>query len=340
MKITCELCRSRVNHEYQEDGKYQHFGRFNFGVVTLNLVHIALQSLKNNKDDCIEEFFRILNTQGYDIIKKGVLKRYENVSKLKAKEAPILFQYGGISRLQPDETIEKLLKSDKASVSYGFLGIEDCVRVLTNNEDNITTEKGAELGLRIAQTIYEQSLKMKKETGLPVSIYGTPAEASIHTLFQKDLKMFKDIMPEWLLKREYYTNSFHFSSELPIDAFDKIDTEAPFIKYANGGNIMYVENSGKIINNMAIIELIQHAYDKGIEYFAINTISDVCYKCGYIGEISYDENTAKYKCPHCGNEDGRYMKVQRRSCGYISNYNITHAVKGRMKEIKNRTKHI
>lgn len=308
-------CRSRVNHDYKDNGKYQHFGRFNFGVVTLNLPHIALQSLKNDRENCIEEFFKILNTQGYDIIKKGVLKRYENVRKLKAKKAPILFQYGAIARLQPEETVEKLLKSDKASVSYGFLGIEDCVRILTNNKENITTEKGKELGLKIAQTIYNQSLKMKEETGLPVSVYGTPAEASIHTLFQKDLKIFKDVMPEWLLKREYYTNSFHFSSELPIDAFDKIDTEAQFIKYCNGGNIMYVENSGKIINNQAIIELIKYAHDKGIEYFAVNTVSDVCFECGYTGEISYDVNTAKYKCPHCGNEDGMRMKIQRRSCG-------------------------
>ena len=334
-------CRSRVNHEYKENGKYQQYGRFNYGVVTLNLPHIALESLRGAEttEEKVNEFFDILNIKGYNTIKEGLIKRYENVRKLKAKQAPILFQYGAIARLDPDDTIESLLKTDKASVSYGFIGIEDCVRILTDNKENITTDYGHKLGLKIAQTIYKQSIKMKHETGLPVSIYGTPAEASIHTLFQKDLKIFKDVMPDWLKKREYYTNSFHFSSELPIDSFDKIDTESDFIQYCNGGNIMYVENSGRAINNMAIIELIQHAYKKGIEYFAINTISDVCYKCGYTGEISYDEKTLTYSCPHCGNKDGRYMKVQRRSCGYISNYNITHAVEGRMKEIKNRAKH-
>lgn len=165
------------------------------------------------------------------------------------------------------------------------------------------------------------------------------AEASIYNLWKSDYNNYSDVMPNWLKERGYYTNSFHFSSELPIEAFEKIRVESEFTKKSTGGNISYVENSGKVLNNTAIIELIQEAYKNGTEYFAVNTISDVCYKCGYTGEIDYDENTSTYKCPHCSNTDGRYMKVQRRSCGYISNYNITHGVKGRMKEIKNRAKH-
>lgn len=172
------------------------------------------------------------------------------------------------------------------------------------------------------------------------NLWSFTAEASIYNLWKSDFENFKDVMPEWLAKREYYTNSFHYSSELPIDSFDKIEVESEFTKLSNGGNISYVENSGKVFNNKAIIELIQHANECGTEYFAINTISDVCYKCGYTGEITYHEDSSSYECPHCGNKDGREMKVQRRSCGYISNYNITHAVKGRMKEIKNRVKHI
>lgn len=310
-------------------------------VTTLNLPQIALKSLRNkkNQEEQIDEFFRILDDFGYNIMKLAVETRYKNVSKLKAKEAPILFQYGGIARLEPEETIEKLLKSDKASVSYGFIGIDDCVRILTNNIENISTEEGYKLGLKIMKRISEQANELKKETGLPVSVYGSPAEASIYTLWKEDAKNFEDVMPQWLKERGYYTNSFHFSSELPIDSFKKIKIESEFVKLANGGNISYVENSGKVINNTAIIELIQYAYKCKTEYFAINTISDVCYKCGYTGEITYIEDEAKYICPHCGNTDGRYMKVQRRSCGYISNYNITHANKGRMKEINNRAKH-
>lgn len=311
-------CRSRVNHEFRdENGKPAQYGRFNFGVVTLNIPQIALKSLRGTHtyEERLDKFFDILNGFGYDIIKKGIEQRYKFVSKLKAKEAPILFQYGGIARLNPDETIEKLLKSDRASVSYGFLGIDDCVRILTDDKENISTEKGHVLGLKIMKTIYDQANRMKKETGLPVSVYGTPAEASIYNLWKEDAKNFADAMPEWLKKREYYTNSFHFSSELPIDSFDKIAIESTFIPYSNGGNISYVENSGKVINNQAIIELIQYAYECGTQYFAINTINDICYKCGYVGEINYDENTASYTCPHCGNKDGREMKVQRRSCG-------------------------
>lgn len=330
-------CRSRVNHDYKENGEYQQFGRFNYGVVTLNLPQLALKSLRF--DNSIEKFFELLNNDGYNIIKDSLLQRYKFVSKLKAKEAPILFQHGGIARLEPDETIEKLLKLDKASVSYGYIGIDDCVRILTDDKENISTEQGYSLGMRIMKTLSEQVKNMKKETGLPISLYGTPAEASIYNLWKHDIEEFSDVMPNWLKDRGYYTNSFHFSSELPIDSFDKINIESEFTKLSNGGNISYVENSGKAINSDAIVELIQYANKSGTEYFAVNTITDVCYKCGYTGEITYDENNAKYICPHCGNTDGREMKVQRRSCGYISNYNITHGVKGRMKEIKNRAKH-
>ena len=335
-------CRSRVNHEYTENGSPVRMGRFNYGVVTLNLCQIALKSMKleNSRNNRIEKFFEILNDFGLNIMEKAFLERYRFVSKLKAKEAPILFQYGGISRLEPNETVEEILRTDRASLSYGYLGIDDCVRILTDDNENISTEDGNKLGIRMMEELSKQVSTLKEKTGLPISLYSSPNEASIHTLFQADLKQFGDVMPQWLKNREYYTNSFHYSSELPIDAFDKISIESEFIPYTNGGNISYVENSGKIHNSQAIVELIQFANDCGTQYFAVNTVSDVCYKCGFTGEVSYVEDSKNYECPHCGNKDGRDMKVQRRSCGYISNYNITHAVKGRMKEIKNRYKHI
>lgn len=157
-----------------ENGEYQHFARFNYGVVTLNLCQIALKALRENKENPMESFFNILNDFGYNIIKDSCEQRYKFVSQLKAKEAPILFQHGGIARLEPDETIEKLLKSDRASVSYGFIGIDDCVRMLTNDTENISTEKGYELGMKIMDTLTEHATKIKQETGLPVSLYGTP----------------------------------------------------------------------------------------------------------------------------------------------------------------------
>lgn len=165
-------CRSRVNHDYKDNGKYQHYGRFNYGVVTLNLPQIALKSLR--KENSIDEFFKELNSFGYDIIKKSLQQRYNFVSKLKAKESPILFQYGGIARLNPEDTIENLLKTDRASVSYGYIGVDDCVRILTNDKENISTEKGYEFGMKIMETLCNQVKKMKEETGLPISLYGTP----------------------------------------------------------------------------------------------------------------------------------------------------------------------
>lgn len=331
-------CRSRVNHEYRdENGKPAQYGRFNYGVQTLNLVHLCLENIKEN--GTLETFINKIKNVGYGVMSKMIQARYDNVSKLKTKEAPILFVNGAISRLHPEDTIECLLKSDKASVSFGYIGIDDCVRLITNNEENISTEKGYEVGMEIMNTLVEISGKLKKDLGLPVSLYATPSEASIGTFFEKDKEQFGDIMPKWLLKREYYTNSFHFSSELPIDPFEKIKVESQFTKLSNGGNISYVENGGKIYNWKAIIELIQYSYECGTQYFAVNTISDVCYDCGYIGEMKYNPDIHKYKCPNCGNEDGTRMKVQRRSCGYISNYNITQAVKGRMKEIMNRFIH-
>ncbi|MGL5965284.1 MAG: anaerobic ribonucleoside-triphosphate reductase, partial [Fusobacteriaceae bacterium] len=333
-------CRSRVNHDYKVNGDYKRMGRFNYGVVTLNLIQVALEAnMSDSKEKNIEAFFERLSTECYDIMKESMIARYNFVKHLKAKESPTLFQYGGITRLEPEETIEKLLKTDQASVSYGYLGIDDCVRILLGENNNISTEEGLELGMRIASALNEQTYRIKNETGLPVSLYGSPVEAGIYTMFKKDLDRIGDKMPTWLKDRGYYTNSFHHSSELPIESFDKIELESKFIELSNGGNISYVENSGKMYNSDAIIELIQHAYDCGTQYFAVNTITDKCYECGFEGEITYHEESHTYECPHCGNKDGREMKVQRRSCGYISNYNITKAVDGRMKEIKNRVKH-
>ena len=331
------MCRSRVNSDYRENGKPVQEGRANYGVVTLNLDHVCLETLKENGG--IDEFLNKINMYSETVMKKALQARYDNVSKMKAKQAPILFVDGGIARLNPEDTIECLLRSDKLSLSYGFIGLDDCVRMLTNNEHTISTEQGHAIGKRIMNTIVDNVNKLKKDMNLPISLYSTPSEASIGTFFEKDKETFGDIMPKWLLEREYYTNSFHYSSELPIDPFEKIKVESDFTKLSSGGNISYVENGGKIYNTKAIVELIQHAYECGTQYFAVNTVSDVCYECGYVGEMKYDLDRAKYTCPNCGNEDGRSMKVQRRCCGYISNYNVTHAVRGRMKEIENRFVH-
>lgn len=306
-------CRSRVNHEYKENGKYVKYGRANFGVTTLNLPHLCLETLKEKGD--INILLNKIDNVSQTLMKDAFLFRFNQVKTLKPKEVPILFMNGGLARLKPNDDIESLLRSDRFSLSYGYLGIDDCVRMLTNNEENIFTDKGYDLGMQIMNCLVKNVEELKKSLNLPISLYSTPSEASISTFFEKDKEQFADVMPDWLLKREYYTNSFHFSSELPIDPFDKIRVESKFTQLANGGNISYVENGGKIHNYKAIIELIQYAYKCGTQYFAINTISDVCYKCGYVGEMNYDLNRHQYTCPNCGNTDGTTMKVQRRSCG-------------------------
>ena len=336
-KLFRELCRSRVNHEYKENGEYVKYGRANFGVITLNLPHLCLETLKEKGD--INTLLNKIDGVSQTLLIDAFQFRFNQVKTLKPKEVPILFMNGGLARLKPNEDIEPLLRSDRFSLSYGYLGIDDCVRILTNNEENISTDKGYELGMQIMNCLVKNVEELKKDLKLPISLYSTPSEASIGTFFEKDKEQFADVMPDWLLRREYYTNSFHFSSELPIDPFDKIRVESKFTQLANGGNISYVENGGKIHNYKAIIELIQYAYKCGTQYFAINTISDVCYKCGYVGEMNYDLGKHQYCCPNCNNTDGTQMKVQRRSCGYISNYNVTKAVKGRMKEITNRFVH-
>lgn len=330
-------CRSRVNHEFKDENwNYMQTSRFNYGVVTNNIVQIALETLKQEGNE--DTFFKLFEEK-YSLMKLALKSRYKNVRKMKAGDSPILFVNGGIARLNPEDSIEHLLKSDQASLSYGWFGLDDTVRLLTNNEENISTEKGEVLAIKIMEALKGQVDRMKNELKLPISLYSSPLEAGIHTFFMKDKKIYGDIMPKWLLDREYYTNSFHFSSEVPIDAFDKILVESKFIDYNNGGNISYTENGGKTYNPKTVIELIQYAYECKTQYFACNTISDVCYECGYVGEISYDEKNHTYTCPNCENTKGELLKVQRRSCGYISNYNITQAKYGRMKEIKNRAKH-
>lgn len=308
-------CRSRVNHEYKENGKYAKYGRANFGVVTLNLPHLCLETLKENGniDILLDKINKVSNTTMRDAFQF----RFNQVKTLKPKEVPILFMNGGLARLKANDNIESLLRSDKFSLSFGYLGIDDCVRMLTDNKENISTKIGYDIGIKIMNCLVDNVNKLKKEMNLPISLYSTPSEASIGTFFEKDKEQFADVMPDWLLKREYYTNSFHFSSELPIDPFDKIRVESKFTQLANGGNISYVENGGKIHNYKAIIELIQYAYECGTQYFAINTISDICYKCGYVGEMNYDLEKHQYYCPNCNNTDGTQMKVQRRSCGLI-----------------------
>lgn len=330
-------CRSRVDHDYRENGLPVRYGRLNTGVISANIVNVALQCLKDGNTS-EEYFFEKLKERSL-LMEEAIKYRFDYVCKMKAKDAPILFKYGAICRREDEDTLEDIFRSSRASFSYGFVGIDDCVRLLKNNK-TILDNDGREFGLKIIQFLNDEAKRIKNENNIPVSLYATPFEKGIHSLYQADKKRYFDVMPEWLKEREYYTNSYHFSSELPTDAFSKVGAEAEFVKFANGGNIVYSEIGAVRNNTDAIIELIQYGNEIGVQYQAFNVRASKCYCCGYEGDIKYDETLSKYKCPNCNNTDNKTMSIIMRCCGYLSDYDERQAVKGRVKEMNNRAIHV
>lgn len=330
-------CRSRVDHDYKENGQYVKYGRLNTGVISLNTVNVALTCLKD-KDTSEKHFFEVLKER-CKLMERAIKYRFSYVCKMKAKDAPILFKYGAICRRNDEDSLEDIFRSSRASFSFGYLGIDDCVRLLKDNK-TILSKEGHEFGMRIIKFLRDEVDRIKSEQNIPLSLYSTPFETGIHSLYQEDYKHFKDVMPKWLTDREYYTNSYHFSSELQTDAFTKVGAESTFVSYANGGNIIYSEIGSVRHNTEAILELIRFGNEHGVQYQAFNVRASKCFKCGYEGDIKYDERISKYKCPHCGNEDSKTMSIIMRCCGYLSNYDERKAVKGRIKEMNNRAIHV
>ena len=309
--------------------------RFNWGVHTLNLGQVALKSLREGGGE--EVFFKNLY-ESFNIMEEAIVFRFNHMKDMKAKESPILFMYGGLARLNPEDSIEHLLRSDVSSVSFGYMGIDDATRILLNK--TIKDIEGREFGLKLMKSLKDSADDMKKRLNLPVSIYPSPIESLIYKAFKADVKNYGDVMPLWLKERGYYTNSYHYSSELPIDAFDKLKIESEYVKYNNGANINYSE-IGLVKNNpKTIIELVQYAHELGIEYQGFNVRNDKCFKCEHEGEMIYDDKNNTYRCPVCGNDDQSSISVISRLCGYLGNLEERKSSKGRMLEIKNRAVHV
>lgn len=329
-------CRSKVNHSYKDlTGNYSQYKRFNWGVHTLNLGQVALKSLRDGGGE--DNFFKHLK-ESVCIMEDAIKFRFNHIKDMKAKDAPILFMYGGLARLNAEDSIEHLLRSDISSVSFGYMGIDDATRILLG--ETIKDENGKKFGLKLMETIREYSDEMKERLNLPISVYPSPIESLIYKAFKSDLKNYEDVMPKWLKERGYYTNSYHYSSELPIDAFEKLLIESEYVKYNNGANINYSE-IGLVKNNPStIVELIQYAHELGIEYQGFNIRNDKCFECNHEGEMNYDLDTNKYTCPVCGNNNQSRLSVISRLCGYLGNLEERKSVKGRMSEIKNRSIHI
>lgn len=311
------------------EGKGKYYGRFNQGVVTINLPDVGLSA---NGD--MDKFWKILDER-LDICHLALQYRHNRLKTVTAKRAPLLWQYGALARLDKDETIEKLLVDNYSTLSLGYAGLYECVKAMLGVSH--TTEKGKEFGLQIMQHLNDKCNEWKQKETIGYSLYGTPIESTTYK-FAKCLKhrFGKDVFIKLDGKdRDYITNSYHVPVFEEIDAFEKLAKESEFQKLSPGGAISYIETPNLQNNTEAVLQVIKFIYDN-IMYAELNTKSDYCQVCGYDGEILIDDNLEWY-CPNCGNRDHDTLNVARRTCGYIGS-NFWN--KGRTQEIKERVLHL
>ena len=307
-------------------GKGKYYGRFNQGVVTINLPDVALSA-----DGDMNEFWKIFDER-LELCHRALQIRHKRLSNVTSDVAPILWQNGALARLDRGESIHELLHHGYSTISLGYAGLYECVKVMTGHSHTDNGE-GKEFGLKIMQHLNDMTNKWKQEEDIDYSVYGSPIESTTYK-FAKCLKeRFGTI--KGITDRGYVTNSYHVPVFEEIDAFSKLKLESEFQKLSPGGAISYIETPNLQNNLDAIIEVIKFIYDN-IMYAELNTKSDYCQKCGYTGEILIDDNLEWY-CPNCGNRDHNTLNVARRTCGYIGT-NFWN--KGRTQEIKERVLHI
>lgn len=335
----CMGCRSfltpdRMDQNYANAKNYikgnKYYGRFNQGVVTINLVDVALSSKKDK-----ESFWKILNER-LELCHKALRCRHDRLLGTSSNSAPILWQYGAIARLPKDTAIDELLYHGYSTISLGYAGLYECTKYMTGLSH--TSEEGKTFALSVMQALDDACDKWKAEEDIDYSVYGTPLESTTYK-FAKCLK--KKFGKDWEELGEgydYITNSYHINVREKIDAFSKLAKEAEFQKLSPGGAISYIEVPNMQHNIDAIISVIQFIYEN-IMYAEINTKSDYCQVCGYEGEIKLagETNNLYWKCPQCGNTDTNKMNVARRTCGYIGT-NFWN--RGRTQEIHDRVLHL
>lgn len=322
----CMGCRSFLTPYVDNDGKPKYYGRFNQGVVTLNLPDIALSSKKD-----MDEFWKIFDER-LELSHKALRIRYKRLSKATSDVAPILWQHGALARLPKGASIKELLHNGYSTISLGYAGLYECVKYMTGKSHTDGAE-GEEFGLKVMQHLNDACNKWKEEEKIDYSVYGTPIESTTYK-FAKCLKERFGVI-NGITDRNYITNSYHIPVFEEVDAFTKLAIESKFQKLSPGGAISYVEAPNLVKNLDVVLELITFIYNN-IMYAEINTKSDYCHKCGYTGEILIDDNLEWY-CPECGNRDHTKLNVARRTCGYIGT-NFWN--KGRTQEIKERVLHI
>ena len=306
--------------------KPKYYGRFNQGVVTINLVDVALSS---GKDE--EKFWKIMDER-LELCHKGLQTRYERLSHATSDVAPILWQYGALARLPKGASLKPLLHGGYSTISLGYAGLYECVKYMTG--DSHTDEgKGEAFGLKVMKLLNDKCIQWKSEENIDYSVYGTPLESTTYKFAKCLQQRFGKI--EGITDRGYITNSYHVPVFEKIDAFKKLSIESKFQRLSPGGAISYIETPNLQNNLDAVMQVIQYIYDN-IVYAELNTKSDYCQKCGFDGEILLDENLEWY-CPNCGNKDHNTLNVARRTCGYIGT-NFWN--KGRTQEIKERVLHL
>ncbi len=325
---TCMGCRSFLTPYVDEEGKPKYYGRFNQGVVTVNLVDIGLSA---NKD--MDKFWEIFDKR-MELCHRALQARHERLTGTVSDAAPILWQHGALLRLKKGETIDKYLHGGYSTLSLGYAGLWECVYAL--NGKKLTETEGEELGLQIMKKLNEYTAKWKAEENIDYSLYGTPLESTTYKFAKCLQKRFGKIAG--VTDKNYITNSYHIHVTEDIDAFDKLALEAKFQALSPGGAISYVEVPNMQNNLDAVLSVMQFIYDN-IMYAELNTKSDYCHICGFDGEIGIEEDGGKlvWKCPNCGNTDQDKMNVARRTCGYIG---TQYWNQGRTQEIKERVLHL
>ena len=326
---TCMGCRSFLTpYVDPETGKPKYYGRFNQGVVTINLVDVALSSEGN-----FEKFWKIFDER-LDLCHRALQARHKRLLGTPSDAAPILWQYGALARLKKGEKIDKLLFGGYSTISLGYAGLYECVKYMTGKSH---TDAGAKpFALSVMQHMNDKCNAWKKAENMDYSLYGTPLESTTYK-FAKCLQKRFGIVPG-ITDKNYITNSYHVHVSEPIDAFTKLKFESEFQKLSPGGAISYVEVPNMQDNLEAVMSVLQFIYDN-IMYAELNTKSDYCQCCGYDGEIRIVEDDGKlvWECPKCGNRDQNKLNVARRTCGYIGTQFWNQ---GRTQEIKDRVLHL
>lgn len=318
-------CRSFLSPWKDEEGNYKFDGRFNMGVVSVNLAQIGI--LAGRDEDA---YFELLNKR-LELVKKALLIRYERLKEVTSDVSPIHWQDGAIARLEPGEKIADYLEGGYSTLSLGYIGLYEATKCVVGTSH--TTKEGHAFAMRVMHALRDAVDGWKAESGLGFALYGTPAESLTHRFCSIDKATFGAI--EDITDKGYYTNSYHVDVREEINAFDKFDFESEFQKISTGGCISYVEIPNMTNNIDAVMTMVGYIYDH-ISYAEFNTKSDYCHECGFDGEITVNDD-GDWECPQCGNKDRTKLTVIRRTCGYLGE-NFWN--EGRTKEIDARVLHI